>query len=159
MKNERHNRRRVLVMIAIATIVVFEGLSLTTSARAITDFRFKGKGNGQITSLLPGPGGVAVVAVCEGTATHLGRFSRLEDLLLDPNTGTFTGDIFFTAANGDQLVGIVAGAFTSPTSAAGTYTFTGGTGRFEKATGRADFVVSMPDGIHFTVRFDGTLVR
>ncbi|HWO00855.1 MAG TPA: hypothetical protein VNS63_16470 [Blastocatellia bacterium] len=157
MKNARHNRRSAKVMIAIATIVLFESMSLATSARAIADVPFKGKAKGEIISLLPGPGGIAVVAVSEGTATHLGRFTREEDILLDPNTGSFTGDILFTAANGDQLVGIVAGAFTSPTDATGTYTFKSGTGRFENATGSADFVVSMPDGIHFTVKFAGVL--
>jgi len=159
MKNARHNRRSAKVLIAIAAIVLFESMGLTTSARAIASVPFKGKAKGEITSLLPGPGGVAVIAVSEGTATHLGKFTREEDILLDPNTGSFTGDIFFTAANGDQLIGTVAGAFTSPTTATGTYTFTGGTGRFENATGGADFVVSMPDGIHFTVKFEGTLAK
>lgn len=156
MKNAKLNRR-ARVLIALATIVLFESMSLATSAGAMADVTFKGKAKGEITSLLPGPAGIAVVAVSEGRATHLGRFSREEDILLDPNTGTFTGDIFFTAANGDQLVGIVAGAFTSPTEATGTYTLTGGTGRFENATGSADFVVSMPDGIHFTATFNGVL--
>ena len=159
MKNARLNRRSTIVVIAIATIVLFETMSPVTTARAIADVPFKGKAKGEITSLLPGPGGIAVIALSEGTATHLGRFTREEDILLDPNTGSFTGDIFFTAANGDQLVGTVAGAFTSPTTAAGTYTFTGGSGRFENATGGADFVVSMPDGIHFTLKFNGTLIK
>ncbi|MFN0130601.1 MAG: hypothetical protein ACKV19_28400, partial [Verrucomicrobiales bacterium] len=61
------------------------------------------------------------------------------------------------AANGDQLFCSFEGGFISPTTAAGTYILCDGTGRFENATGGADFILSAPDGIHFTVEFEGTL--
>jgi hypothetical protein len=61
------------------------------------------------------------------------------------------------AANGDQLFGSVVGGFISPNTATGIYAFTGGTGRFANATGGAEFVISTPDGVHFSVEFKGTL--
>jgi hypothetical protein len=128
-------------------------------AWAIHQVPFKGRAEGAITNVSPDPGGgVVLTVITEGNATYLGRFSREEELLLDPGTGIFTGDIVFTAANGDQLVGVVAGGFISPTTATGTYTFTGGSGRFANATGGADFVASTSDGVHVTVEFTGTLL-
>ena len=66
--------------------------------------------------------------------------------------------VVFTAANGDQLFMDVIGLPTTTASISGTYTFTGGTGRFGNASGGADFVgVIAPDGIHITVAFEGTI--
>ena len=48
-------------------------------------------------------------------------------------------------------------AFISPTVAVGTYTFTGGTGRFKNASGEADFESVTSDGIHFALTFEGTI--
>ena len=126
-------------------------------ASATGEVPFKGSAEGVVVSLSPGPEGVLLTVLADGQATHLGRFSREEMLLLDPSTGTVAGTIVFTAANGDQLTGVVAGQFTSPTTVAGTYTFTGGTGRFENAAGEVDFSLATPDGMHFTVEFDGSL--
>jgi hypothetical protein len=78
-------------------------------------------------------------------------------VVLDLVDGTFTGTRVFVAANGDQLFADVAGAFTSATTAEGTLTITGGTGRFLNASGEADFEVVSPDGIHLTLTFEGTI--
>jgi hypothetical protein len=118
---------------------------------------FKGRAEGAIASAVPGPTGVVITVLATGNATQLGQFSREETVLLDPGTGTITGHIVFTAANGDQLRCIFAGGFTSPTTAAGTYTFTGGTGRFAHASGAAAFTASTADGTNFSVQFEGAL--
>jgi len=118
---------------------------------------FRGNAEGAIANVSPDPDGVVLTVVAQGNATLLGRFTREETVLFNPLTGTLTGAIVFTAANGDQLSGTVVGGFISPTAAAGTYTFTGGTGRFANATGGAAFAISTPDGVHFTVEFKGTL--
>jgi hypothetical protein len=67
--------------------------------------------------------------------------------------------VVFTAANGDQLFAEIEGVPTgSPTTVGGTYTFTGGTGRFSDASGMAEFTgVIASDGIHITVAFEGTM--
>jgi hypothetical protein len=118
---------------------------------------FKGSAEGAIVSASPDPGGLLVRVLADGDATQLGRLSREEVLLLNPSTGAIAGTIVFTAANGDRLLGTVAGQFISPTTVAGTYTLTGGTGRFQNASGEADFSLSTSDGVHFAVKFDGSL--
>ena len=118
---------------------------------------FQGSAEGAIASVSPDPGGVVLTVLAEGNATRLGRFSREETILFNPATGALTGLIVFTAANGDQLFGTVEGGFISPSTATGTYSFTGGTGRFQNASGEADFSLSTSDGVHFTVEFDGSL--
>jgi len=118
---------------------------------------FKGRGEGTVTNAVPDPGGVVLTVLVNGNSTSLGRFSREETVLFDPNTGSLTGLVVFTAANGDELFATVEGGFISASTATGTYTFTGGTGRFANATGSAEFVVSSPDGIHVSVKFKGTL--
>jgi hypothetical protein len=79
-----------------------------------------------------------------GIATHIGKYTIVNSHCVDPSTGALTGGTFVkTAANGDQLFGTYVGTATvvqppSPVgifSVSGTITFTGGTGRFARATG------------------------
>ena len=76
----------------------------------------------------------------EGTATHLGRYTTAGSFLVDLTTAGAGGPGIMVAANGDQLFNTGSGQAT-PTgvpgelSIAGTSTITGGTGRFERATG------------------------
>jgi hypothetical protein len=92
-----------------------------------------------------------------GQATHLGQFNGTETVVLNLGSGTFAGTRVFTAANGDQLYADVNGAFTSPTTAEGTLTFTGGTGRFASASGQTAFSAVTSDGINLTVTFTGAI--
>jgi ELWxxDGT repeat protein len=114
---------------------------------------FKGVATGAVTGVLPSG---AVVVQSAGNATHLGDFTRTEYVFFGPG-GAISGTIIFTAASGDQLWASFSGGFTSLTTAAGTYTFTGGTGRFRDATGTAGFEATTPDGIHLTVSFAGSI--
>jgi len=117
----------------------------------------KGRGAGMITGLTPGPGGLEITATGSGVATHLGNFTREERITLDPGTGSISGTIVFVAANGDTLTCSFAGGFTAPTTAAGVYTFTGGTGRFANAAGEAYFTIVQTDLANFTFDFRGTI--
>ena len=119
----------------------------------------KGSGSGVITSLTPGPNGVAITAAGGGEATHLGKFTREENILLNPANGTLTGTIVFTAADGSELYCDLSGAFTGANTAAGTYNFTGGTGRFEGASGVAFFSIVQSDPANFTFVFAGTIIK
>ena len=114
---------------------------------------FKGVAEGTVTGVTPSG---AVVVESMGNATHLGDFTRTEYVFFGPR-GAISGTVVFTAANGDQLSADFSGAFTSPTTAEGTYTFTGGTGRFRDATGTASFTAITPDGIHLDVSFEGSI--
>ncbi len=79
-----------------------------------------------------------------GHASHLGALTGFSTDCVAPSTsGTFTftkGELTLTAANGDELHASYSGTL-SPTatppiySIAGTYTLTGGTGRFSGANG------------------------
>ena len=119
---------------------------------------FVGKARGAIVGTQPVAEGVILTTRAEGTASRLGRFTRAEMLLLDPATGQFSGEIIFTTVKGHRLTGEVVGAFVGPTTATGTYRFTGGTGPFAGATGGARFIVESANGVDFTVVFLGDLV-
>src|SRR5262249_38658405 len=111
-----------------------------------------------ITGVTPlGPTLIQLTVTATGEATYLGQFTSTETVVLDLTNGTFTGTRVFIAANGDQLFATVTGAFTSATTAEGTFTFTGGTGRFQNASGQASFEVVTPDGIHISLTSDGTI--
>jgi hypothetical protein len=130
-------------------------LSATAAVGFAASVPFKGGGNGEIIGVVAGQTGVSITAVGEGTATLLGKFTREEHLLLNPETGAFTGDVVFTAADGSQLTATLDGQFTSATSALGSYTLTGGTGRFANTSGSAVFSANMSDPVHFTFEFSG----
>ena len=142
------------VALAVAALT---GLGLALTASAAQERPFKGHADVVTIGVEEVPGGLLLTGSATGKATHLGRFTRTETLLLNPITGTFAGTIEFTAANGDQLYADVAGGFISPTTAVGTYTFTGGTGRFEDASGGAAFTAVTADGTNFDVTFKGTI--
>jgi hypothetical protein len=92
-----------------------------------------------------------------GNATHLGKFTKTEFLYLN-DMGAISGTAVFTAANGDQICAHFAGNFTSPTTAEGDYTITGGTGRFFGATGTIHFDASAKDLFSLiTLKLTGTI--
>ena len=161
-KQRRENNPMKININAISKIFTLMLAAITlacvvASAWAKDQVPFKGSAEGAVVGIAPDPGGLVFTVQAEGNSTHLGRFTREETVLFNPATGSLTGDIVFTAANGDQLFVSVDGGFISPTEATGTYTITGGTGRFVKATGSAGFVLLTPDGAHFSVEFAGTL--
>src|SRR4051794_28406188 len=108
--------------------------SLAAPAATAADRPFKGHASGAIQAF-PDPGaGTPGVIRYTGQATHLGRFTRTEYFALD-GLGGISGTMVFAAANGDQLSVDFDGQFIPPTTAVGTYEFTGGTGRFRDAAG------------------------
>ena len=79
----------------------------------------------------------ALILESVGNATHLGRFTKSELLYID--YPAISGSAVFTAADGAQFSATYVGGFTTPTTAEGVYTITGGTGRFAGATGMVSF--------------------
>ncbi len=141
-----------LVMMLTATV----GLALPALG---DDGRpFRGHADEIIIDVKPVADGFLVTAIGSGQATHLGRFTRLGRGIVHED-GSAEVTVVFTAADGDQLFIEAKGVPTnSPATIGGTYTFTGGTGRFSDASGGADFVgVIASDGIHITVAFEGTI--
>jgi hypothetical protein len=99
---------------------------------------------------------VAIVAEGSGELTHLGRYFMSSPHTTNVFTGETIGDQIFTAANGDTLTAFCEG-FPAPQPnghVVGTLDceITGGTGRFEGATGTYMFFLdatALPDGSGF----------
>lgn len=99
---------------------------------------------------------VAVVAEGEGQLTHLGRYFMTSPHTSNVFTGETIGDQIFTAANGDMLTAFCEGfpAFQPDGLVVGSLDceITGGTGRFEGATGSYVFFLTaspLPDSSGF----------
>ena len=137
-------RRVVPALVALGIL----GLALPADAGDLLPF--KGHAKVVITSQVP------LTASGTGQATYLGLFTRTETLVLNADR-TFTGRLAFTAANGDRLYASIAGGFTPLGTAVGTYTFTGGTGRFRNASGRATFLAVPTGPGQFAITFEGAI--
>jgi hypothetical protein len=100
-----------------------------------------------------------------GNATHLGKFTVHYEVVLNLQTQVGTGTAIIVAANGDQLftdnVGTVAPTGNpNENQIVETYTITGGTGRFEGASGQfgGTRLVDTAAGISWG-SFEGEIVR
>jgi hypothetical protein len=92
-----------------------------------------------------------VVADGVGTATHLGAITVQRTATLtataSPGIFDFKGEATLTAATGEQLTTEIDGTFNANTGHADlVYEWTGGTGRFEHATGITSWSVDVADG-------------
>ena len=92
-----------------------------------------------------------VVANGTGTATHLGAITveRVATLTATSTPGIFDfeGDAILTSASGDQLTTEIHGTFNANIGHAElVYEWTGGTGRFEHATGLTFWSVDVANG-------------
>jgi hypothetical protein len=98
---------------------------------------------------LTGAGTVSTSGVvsASGHASHLGLFTEAGQVNFvpdsnDPTRVLATGTATFTAANGDDLELLIDGSLDLTTGeATGLFTFVGGTGRFEGASGTGNFVI------------------
>ena len=137
--------RRLVVALAICTLVPIA----TTSAKDKVTRPFKMSAHSQMVVDLTGcdpmyaPFGCAYVAHAEGVATHMGQVTAYETGIVAPMTWGV-----MTAANGDEL-------FYDFNSMSSVVTITGGTGRFEGATGEilleTELVSSVFDPIEMTI--------
>jgi hypothetical protein len=101
-----------------------------------------------------------------GTATHLGDITQSGTLFLAPPDANFVfpgyGSVTFVAANGDSVSFDYEGFLNAVTGeGTGTFTFTGGTGRFAGATGSGTFDalidLSFATEQPMTVTLDGSI--
>ena len=124
---------------------------------------FKGSLQAVETSVVQFPT-LFVDASGSGNATHLGRFTVTYEIEVDIPTFHGVGSYHFVAANGDSIFTDVEGQGTEPTVdgvsfIVETHTITGGTGRFDGATGSftVDRVINVFTGVS-SGSFDGTIV-
>lgn len=92
-----------------------------------------------------------VVAEGVGTATHLGVITVQRTATLTatstPGVFDFNGEATLTAATGEKLTSTITGTFNAAVGHADLiYQWTGGTGRFEHATGTTFWSVDVADG-------------
>jgi hypothetical protein len=101
-----------------------------------------------------------------GPVTHMGNTKQTGTLILEapvaPGIFPGYGSVTITAANGDQLTFDYVGLLYEATGEGiGTFTFTGGTGRFEHASGGGTFDamidLSLPVDQPMTVVLDGRI--
>lgn len=152
------NRRTMAALVAASVVAV-------APARADQMVPFRGTWTGQTDSAeLVAPDVVLVVASGSGQATHLGRFTMVSPHYTYLATFGIEGTQIFTAANGDTITATIIGTLMPRPDGAleGTLTgtITGGTGRFEGATGTYDFHIvatPIPTGFASVATIDGTI--
>jgi hypothetical protein len=100
---------------------------------------FRGSMSGTATITPVSPPIVSVLLETSGTASQLGRFTLEAPHIVNQATLTATGTYLFTAADGSTLTATLAGSASMVApgvlAIAETGTITGGTGRFDGATG------------------------
>ena len=130
---KRHSFALSLAL-AVLAVLMFAG-----PAAAGNQVPFKGSLEGDVTHT-PAPPFDSVLVEAAGSATQLGQFTVSIPHLVNTSTRTAAGTYVFTAANGDTLTADFVG-HAAPSGTPGVLaitevaTITGGTGRFEGATG------------------------
>jgi len=123
-------------------VVVLTLCGLAAPAAADDQVSFTATGTAVITSVTHLPGGLTELSgTVSGNATHLGSFTGPSTRIQD-HQGNFSTTTVIVGANGtDSVFLAISGHFESPHGnkcviiSTGTYTVTGGTGRFANATG------------------------
>jgi hypothetical protein len=148
-------------------LILLTALGLISSGYATAKdlVPFGGSWEGSTVSATPvGENVVLVVSSGSGQASHFGHFEMTSPHLTFLDTGAVEGSQIFTAANGDTLTANISGQFVPnedgnlEATLAGT--ITGGTGRFENASGSYDFhIIARPAefGFDSTATFSGTI--
>jgi hypothetical protein len=107
------------------------------AAKELVPFRGEMSGTATVTPIAPPV--VSVLLETSGVATQLGRFTLVAPHTVNQATLTATGTYTLTAADGSTLTATLSGSATlvapGQLSIAETGIITGGTGRFEGATG------------------------
>jgi hypothetical protein len=159
MKMKQNYLKVGLVLTALAL------LPLAHPAMAGDQVPYKGKEVGVVTLVAVQLPFIHRRSVAEGEATHVGHYTLTTDIVVDVRFGTATSVVTFTAANGDMLF-LDSDGHVDPTDVTKTvanYTVTGGTGRFEGATGsftghqQFAFAVNVPYPNPYVSEIEGTI--
>ena len=116
---------------------MFLAAAFTSPVVATQDVPFHGSLQATETDTLAFPF-LTVNLSGSGQATHLGRYKAILQLQVDLRTASSLGTFMLIAANGDSVFGTISGHATDVGDLASiveTATITGGTGRFDDATG------------------------
>ena len=130
------------------TLMLALSLLLGTIPALAVERPFALKGAGVATLITDEAGNpIGAIPTGSGTATHLGQWTVAGKVNYTPDSNGVlhsSGDATITAANGDKLYVKIDGILDPITGMdQGAFYFVGGTGRFEGATGSANFVVTI----------------
>jgi hypothetical protein len=114
-------------------------LSASAVLAQVNSVRFKGAFDGRATGAVQ-DGSLLLNSAGAGTAVPIGRFTYTAKSTVELANGREIGDIQFVTANGDVINGLLVGLGTPTgtpnlTHVTELVTITGGTGRFQGATG------------------------
>lgn len=163
---DRRSRLSVLYALPLVVVLGLAGVA-PAAGKAVP---FKGSSAQQAVSAVPTPDPdvVFVTTVGGGNATHLGKFTFVSPHFSGLSDFSIGGTQEFTAANGDKLFADISGQLEFGISPDGRPTLsgpvagaiTGGTGRFEGATGSYTFsLVFDLQTLSSTGEIDGVIVR
>jgi len=123
----------------------------------------KSSGSGTI-SYVPngcGAGTLQLQSVGTGTSTVLGSFRQTTNICINPATGAIIGSVIGTAktANGDKLFYTFVGAGVDPATGFlfQNYVISGGTGKFEGATGNLTLLYQVNTPTNFAYTGSGSI--
>ena len=132
----------------IRTLMLTVFLLLGTIPVSAVERPFALNGTGVATLVTDGAGHlIGAIPTGSGTATHLGQWTVSGTVHYTPDENGVlrsSGDATLTASNGDKLYFQIDGIL-DPSAGVdqGVFRFVGGTGRFEGASGSANFLVSI----------------
>ena len=132
----------------IRTLMITLFLLLGTIPVSAVERPFALNGSG-VATLIVNESGMPIGAIPtgSGTATHLGQWTVGGNVTYTPDSNGVLhsgGNAILTAANGDKLFTQIDGILDQVAGVdQGVFYFVGGTGRFEGATGSANFVVTL----------------
>jgi len=134
-------------LLKIRTLMFTLFLLLGTIPAQAVERPFALKGSGVATLITDEAGHlIGAIPTGSGTATYLGQWTVSGNVRYTPVDGVLksSGEAIITAANGDKL-NVQIDGILDPVAAVdqGVFHFVGGTGRFENASGDANFVVSI----------------
>lgn len=152
-----------------AVVLLMTSVVVPVPATAESPRPFKARVTAQwddvFAALPPNVGGAGLANFLGGgQVTHLGKAGQAGSLTLEepvgPGVFPGSGSVTMTAANGDTLTFDFVGYLYAATGEGiGTFTFTGGTGRFANASGSGDFYalidLSQPVAQGMSVVLDG----
>ena len=136
--------KKIALILALAFLLFSATLSMANAevTREKHSVPFKAEATATATPTGNPVNGILGISILgSGTATLMGKVSVSQQMSVNLATGEFfDGTFAWTAANGDKVFGIYHGNMiptSDPTVSLidGVFTFTGGTGRFEGATG------------------------
>jgi hypothetical protein len=128
-----------ILFAALAAMLLFQ-TSITSQGGDSVPFKATFHGFAAAATPTDDPDVFEIVVPLQGTATHLGKFDELLVHQINFSTLAFTGQAYWTAANGDTFTTVFEGQLYPTDDPAlltfdVTHTVVGGTGRFNGATG------------------------